>query len=741
MAERRPVAPKTFFLNETHEHARGEPEGGGQVPSFSKIDWSAKGRRLAMSLHAARMAADRTADPLRATQLFLLSRSEGTIPQDSKSKKAQAGSKDVEIEFAGKHARVFQRLDLQLLRVTDAGDALVYAKRETLDQLEATAARLSVAGKGDRAKWAFLKEFHLPPIETRVDVAWLGALKATVAYQVIVEFQPVLTRADVDLLIQAIQAKLADSKGEHATVGGRDPSGRRWIRAAMLPTTIRYLAEQFPSIQTIHAPLTSVLFATSSGQTDAKSAPLPPEVAATELPVVAIVDAGIPREHPVLRTYRRGEFQHREAEQTDPGDHGSRIASRIVFGDVVVDGPGYVPPGGQCRYLDVIVPAERNSDDELVLDDKAILDAMGDVARNYSDVRVFNLSLGSYLPIDSFPEPLRQERLTQLQDLDNFAFDHDALIVVAAGNTRRGVRPNTDYPRHVGERDWALGPWAAGFNTLVVGGYVPRLNTDGLAKRQGWPSPFTRIGPGVAGAPVPSLSASAGDCTDSYQWQAGLGVWTTSKSGTWEDAIGTSHAAPIVAREAAFLLRDLQRFCPPGVQPFASTVKAFLHLVARPEAPRPSLTPAARTLASRTLGHGRPSAARLVSPKEGTAVFLWQGTLEGPGHSARVRIPLPGEWLRDAKAPRVRVVCAWNSPVNAGAPEIWACRKVNLQLRPSLDADAPRGRGNASGAYPLLDKVYDMSADRLKELGVELTDEWVLEIAYEDVAPYPLGAS
>jgi hypothetical protein len=118
-------------------------------------------------------------------------------------------------------------------------------------------------------------------------------------------------------------------------------------------------------------------------------------------------------------------------------------------------------------------------------------------------------------------------------------------------------------------------------------------------------------------------------------------------------------------------------------------------------------------------------------------VFLWQGTLESPDHSARVRIPLPRVWLRDAEAPHVRVVCAWNSPVNAGAPEVWACRKIKLQLRPSLDADAPRARGNASGAYPLIDKVYDMSADRLEKLGVDLTDEWVLEVAYEDVAPYP----
>jgi hypothetical protein len=736
MAQRRPVAPRTFFLNETHEHARGEPEGGGRVPTFSQIKWPEKGRRLSASLRAARAAALLTADPLRDSRFFLLSSPEEKIDQDSKAKTAKGGLKHVAIDFAGKHARVFERLDLQLLRVTLDGDALVHAKPATLDQLEATAARLSSAGKRDQAQWAFLKEFRLAPIETRIDVEWLDVLDPKVVHEVIVEFQPVLTRGDVDLLMEAIQRDLRENKGGQALGGGHDLSGRRWLRARMRPERIRHFATEFQSIQTIHAPLMATLFATSGARPAPKGMVTPRLPDVGDLPVVAVVDAGIPREHPLLAPYRRGQHRHPDAEQTDPGDHGSRVASRVVFGDVVV-GSAFSPPAGRCRFLDVVIPATRNGE-ALELEGKAIFDSLREVARAYPDVRVFNLSLGSWLPIARFSETVRQERLIELQDLDNFAFEHDVVVVVAAGNTPPGVVPNVNYPDHVDETDWGLGAWAAGFNTVVVGGYVPRPNTDGVARRAGWPSPFTRIGPGVANAPVPGFSAGAGDCSDTYQWKAGLGVWTSNKSGGWEDVMGTSHAAPIVAREAAFLLRDLQRYCPPGVQPFASTAKAFLHLVARPEAPFADLTAAARTLAKRTLGHGLPSSARLGAPLADTAVFLWQGTLEGPGHAARVRVPIPREWLKDASSPRVRVVCAWNTPAGAGAPEVWACRKVKLQLRPSLDADAPRGRGNASGAYPLIDKVYDLGVDHLKDLGIKLdSDEWVLEIAYEDVAPYP----
>lgn len=109
-----------------------------------------------------------------------------------------------------------------------------------------------------------------------------------------------------------------------------------------------------------------------------------------------------------------------------------------------------------------------------------------------------------------------------------------------------------------------------------------------------------------------------------------------------------------------------------------------------------------------------------------------------PSKAARIRLPIPRDWLKEADAPRVRVVCAWNTPVNAAAPDIWACRKVTLQLRPSLNANAPRARGNATGAYPLIDRTYDLSADMLEKLDGGLhSNQWVLEVAYEDVAPYP----
>jgi len=89
----------------------------------------------------------------------------------------------------------------------------------------------------------------------------------------------------------------------------------------------------------------------------------------------------------------------------------------------------------------------------------------------------------------SFRDPeLREASVTHR----SFAFEHDLIVVVAAGNTPPGVIPNVDYPGHVEDPDWGLGSLGSGFNTLVVGSYVAEANADGVGRRPGWPSPFAR---------------------------------------------------------------------------------------------------------------------------------------------------------------------------------------------------------------------------------------------------------
>jgi len=74
-----------------------------------------------------------------------------------------------EIHPAGKHAGIFQRLGLDLLGVTDRGEALVHAEADRLDRLLATADALGSAGPREQARWALLSDFQPAPPETRAD--------------------------------------------------------------------------------------------------------------------------------------------------------------------------------------------------------------------------------------------------------------------------------------------------------------------------------------------------------------------------------------------------------------------------------------------------------------------------------------------------------------------------------------------------------------------------------------------
>lgn len=193
-------------------------------------------------------------------------------------------------------------------------------------------------------------------------------------------------------------------------------------------------------------------------------------------------------------------------------------------------------------------------------------------------------------------------------------------------------------------------------------------------------------------------------------------------------------AAPLVAREAAWVIKDLAQYCAPAVAPFSATVKAWLNLVAR----RPPLGGAFERLAQRTLGKGFPTAERLRAPIEHSAVFVWQTMLQAPKSVNRAQFPVPTEWLKRASMPKLRVVCAWSTPVNVALVDSWACRKVSLKVRPFGGEVALRGGGNASGAYPLIDRIQDISPKTLEEKGFVVTDSlWVLEVEYEEIGAYP----
>jgi len=304
--------------------------------------------------------------------------------------------------------------------------------------------------------------------------------------------------------------------------------------------------------------------------------------------------------------------------------------------------------------------------------------------------------------------------------------------VVAAGNSQPGVLPATPYPDHWQDPAWGVGHWAVGFNSLKCGSFVGEWNIiGGIADVPNAPSPFCKVGPGLANAPVPDFSAHGGNLAPNFRPAPGLGVWGVSSMGFWEDKSGTSFAAPILARDCAMALQALQPVCPSGSHPFGVTVKAMLAVTAEPI----SLPQRFKEAAERTLGRGKASPTALFAADAASALFVWQGMLNHKGDIARVVVVIPKVWLEEAGDPVCDASVAWDTPVNAAFPNAYGCRRVDFRLKPNPDADAVRGSRGAHSTYPLRIRTYGLK--KALEEGEVVDDLWTVELSYDEVCDYP----
>jgi hypothetical protein len=732
---RKELKPLNYFLNEQHELARTKQGGGGQAPHYVGIDWTLKGRRIARSLSDTAKAIRASNDPLKEDRIYLLAKPVAEVTKAStQKKKAPHGTFEEETDFAKEHTRVFGRLGLDLIEVTDAGDAVIHARPERFDQLSALSSQLGDLGVMEQARWATVDSFSTIPPELRIDSDWLNSIKRGDLAEVIIELQPLLGRLEIETVLRSIAGRLAKDKREGLMGTGSDFSGRQWIRGRLQEKSLRQIASDYFSVQSLHPPLLSLaaLAKAASVPSISSLAAHTPPANINFLPTVAVFDHGVPGGHAYLNPYRRGQYTAPDA-AGGIGRHGALVASRVVFGEQDFSaGLDHLPDlKGTCRFLDVNVAGGNDT-----IHDKSVSDAMAAIVGTYPDVRVFNFSFAADRPLASCSSVERRERLLSVQDLDNFIFQNDVVIAVAAGNSPPGQAPVVDYPNHIDDPSWRLGHWASGFNTLVCGAYVGALSATGIVNRIGWPSPFTRIGPGIAEAPVPSFCATGGDRTRQHTFGPGMGVWVCSYDGRWEDHAGTSFSVPLLAREAAFAFELLQKYCQQDTRPFAATVKAFLALTATQTFPDDDLTEALSALCKRTLGRGEASANRLRTPSTRSAIFFWQGLLDGPSDTALVQCPIPEDWYASAEKPMLRVIVAADVPVNAATHEVWACREITLRLRTAPEADAIRPSRSIKNhhSHPVTERLYDLK--KLPKSVISDGGMWILEMSYADIADY-----
>lgn len=727
-----PTKPRNYFLNESHELSVEEKGGFGRHVDYPNINWSQKSRRLHNSLEGVSRRASQSQDPLSKRRYYLIADPSAQIVKASNAKDAVQGQKLEAVIFSGEQSKFFERIGLDLIEVHQpSGMATVHATPEHMDQLLSKTSQLARLGAREQARFVAFESFEWLAGKWKFDADWINEI-GTKPAEGYIKLQPLITELEADLVIRALEQTLRGQAGVGLHGVGRSYLGRFYLRAKLTAQIIKELAEEFTSIQSIHPP---ILAFTESVPPEAISSPNPVPATSNRslqaLPCVAVVDTALPPQHNWLHPYRRGEaVTGLNCSNTENDNHGSMVASRVVFGDADLSNSN-APPAATCRFLEVRV---GNGQPGKILAE-SVSGALAGAITAAPDVRVFNLSFDGDLRLDDLRPKQRAETLKHIEELDNFAFDQDVLLVVAAGNAQQGIIPSPGYPLHYNNPGWELHSFPRAFNALTCGGITGHLNAGGLASEVDAPSPFTRVGPGFANSPKPDFCASAGNSGLDYRHLVGAGVWGYSTLGDPREGFGTSYAAPLLAREAAFVFEELRPRCPSDSRPFACAVKAVLALTADDITNR--LGRALQPLAKRALGFGRASAERFRKPNGQRARFVWQGVIAHEDDLVRVQLPIPAMWIEEASLPHLQLCIAWDSPVCAAAETQWSCRDVDIIIRPGPEANALRGSKGRPHGYPLFKRTWKL--DKAREKKMIEGDMWVLEFKYTQLAAYSAG--
>lgn len=305
----------------------------------------------------------------------------------------------------------------------------------------------------------------------------------------------------------------------------------------------------------------------------------PPETAQG----VLVIDSGVQRGHPLIAPALGEAEVFPDPDQSfitggsDDGDektggHGTGVASIAIYGDVIgcVKAKKFEPT---VWLFSARVTNQNNDYDPDILLENQLGQAIQYFIENYPNCKVINISLGdSRLVLE---DGQKQFRIASRIDEIAYKLRHkDIVFVISAGNfhykpTESNEQFLTDYPNYLLRNEARIIEPATSAIALTVGSlsfgtgsskYSEDAKQNPVAKLTGYPSPFTRTGPGIDGMIKPDLVDFGGDFVIQgdrvIENEPGVAVLTLAKkysSSLFRAYCGTSFSAPKVANIAAQL--------------------------------------------------------------------------------------------------------------------------------------------------------------------------------------------
>ena len=399
-------------------------------------------------------------------------------------------------------------------------------------------------------------------------------------------------------------------------------------------------------------------------------------------PIVGVIDSGVSS---ALQDWVADRFDYLSPGEYD-AVHGTNVAGLIAVGQAL-NGAVVAPEANGCHIYDIpLYPTgsfkaryRRGFSDFL----EEIEQAVAEAKENHG-VRVFNLSINAVSPVERHRYSIYASRLDQIADA------YGVIFVNSAGNLPRPQvrapwqkRP-IDVVNYLASRtspDTIFKP-AESVRSISVGA----LNPPGTAHVADAPADYTTRGPGLQVGVKPDV-AHYGGCGGGGPGRS-TGLSSLSAAGASEPVVGTSFAAPLVARTLA----GLDTATEGGLS--VETLRAMLlHHTTMPD---PLTKRGLKDISRQFVGFGKPNnVASMLETDDHQITLVFQSRLS-IGEKKPVILRFPFTWPQSlvtngACSGRAKITLVYAPPLDPAFGAEFVRVNLEASLRQRQAVPAPDG--------------------------------------------------
>ncbi|MGH1356706.1 MAG: S8 family peptidase [Thalassovita sp.] len=388
-------------------------------------------------------------------------------------------------------------------------------------------------------------------------------------------------------------------------------------------------------------------------------------------PRLGVIDSGI---SDILGDWIVDRFDYLDLSDCDP-QHGTAVAGIAAMGQGI-NAPNLAPEPDGCLVYDAALFPKGNFMREYPKGFSDFLEELEQAvieAKDAHGIRIFNLSINAISDVEASRYSIYAARLDQIADT------HGVLFINSVGNLPKSqarapwqAKPSVvkTYFANRTSPDTLQKP-SESVRTLSVGA----LNPPGTAHIADAPTTYTRRGPGLQVGVKPDVAAYGGAGETNPAKTTGMS--SLSVTGHKTKVVGTSFAAPLIARSAA----ELDTATAGGLTPEA--IKAMM--VHSAQMPDPLTKRGLKDIARQFAGYGRPCGAmEMLETDDHQVTLVFQSRLTiGERKPAILRFPF--SWPQalvsgSSCSGKVRMTLAYAPPLDPA----FGAEFVRVNLEASL---------------------------------------------------------